>query len=172
MPYCHECGTEAVEDARYCPNCGSGLATDEADPSPTAEPELPPSDDLRQAGQLEEELTRGDRNIAVLCHLSAIAGFVFPFGNVIAPLIIWLMKREESLFIDDHGKEAVNFQISVWIYLIASGILVLIAIGIPLLSAVILFAVILFAIVAVITAAVRASRGQEYRYPLAIRLLK
>ena len=53
------------------------------------------------------------RQGAMLCHLAAFLGFVFPFGSVIGPLILWQMKREVDPFIDDQGKEALNFQITV-----------------------------------------------------------
>ena len=59
----------------------------------------------------------------MLCHLSAFAGFTgIPFGTILGLLVIWLLKREESPFIDTHGKEALNFQISVIIYGIISAI--------------------------------------------------
>ena len=57
---------------------------------------------------------------AMMCHLSALAMYVLPtLGNIIGPLIVWLIKREESSFIDEHGKESLNFQISVTIYSVA-----------------------------------------------------
>jgi hypothetical protein len=107
------------------------------------------------------------RNWAVLCHLSALIGFIIPFGNIIAPLVIWLIKKEESPFIDDQGKEAVNFQISMTIYAIISAILIFIIIGF-----VLLIAVGLLEIIFIIVAAVRASNGEKYRYPLSIHFIK
>ena len=77
------------------------------------------------------------------------------------------MKREESLFIDAHGKEVLNFQISVTIYAIVCAILILILIGL-----VLLVILILFALISVIIAAVQANSGSEYRYRLAIRFIK
>jgi len=56
--------------------------------------------------------TKDDRTWAMLCHLSGLAGYVVPFGNIFGPLIIWLIKRDQSWFVDDQGKEALNFQIS------------------------------------------------------------
>ena len=84
------------------------------------------------------QVPRDARNIAVLGHLSAFAGYFIPFGNVAGPLIVWLMKREDSSFIDFHGKEALNFQISMTIYAIVSIILVLVVIGILLLIGLVL----------------------------------
>ena len=103
----------------------------------------------------------------MVCHLSAFAGFIIPLGNIIAPLVIWLIKRAESPFIDDQGKEALNFQISMIIYAVISWILVTIFIGYLL-----LFAVGIFDIVMVIMAALKSNEGERFRYPLCIRFIK
>ena len=103
----------------------------------------------------------------MVCHLSAFAGFIIPLGNIIAPLVIWLIKRAESPFIDDQGKEALNFQISMIIYAVISWILVTIFIGYLL-----LFAVGIFDIVMVIMAALKSNEGEMFRYPLCIRFIK
>src|SRR2546421_12640779 len=101
------------------------------------------------------------------CHLSALAGFVIPaLGHIGGPLIVWLAKRGDSSEIDEHGKEALNFQISMLIYNIIAGILCLIVIGFVLLAILNLLNV-----VYVIIAAMRASEGQMYRYPLTLRLI-
>ncbi|MBN1155177.1 DUF4870 domain-containing protein [candidate division KSB1 bacterium] len=104
---------------------------------------------------------------ATLCHLSGFAGFVFPFGNIIAPLVLWLLKRDEYELVDDQGKEALNFQISVTIYLFISALLILIVIGF-----VLLVVVAILAIVVTIMAAVKTSEGNRYQYPFTIRLIK
>ena len=111
-------------------------------------------------------LTSDDRLFATLCHLLALSGYVVPFGNIAGPLIVWLLKRETSPFIDEHGKEALNFQISTFIYAAAAAILILAVVGCLLLPA-----VAVFQLVCVIIAAVRAIEGQPYRYPLAIRFI-
>jgi uncharacterized Tic20 family protein len=107
------------------------------------------------------------RTWEVLCHLSALAGYVIPFGHIIGPLVVWLLKRGESPSVDAHGKESLNFQISVTIYAAVCMLLILVVIGIPML---ILLGVI--SLVLVIVAAVKASSGEFYRYPLTIRLIK
>ena len=118
----------------------------------------------QQAAQISEKQAR---TWAMVCHLSAFAGFIIPLGNIIAPLVIWLIKRAESPFIDDQGKEALNFQISMIIYAVISWILVTIFIGYLL-----LFAVGIFDIVMVIMAALKANEGERFRYPLCIRFIK
>ena len=103
---------------------------------------------------------------AMFCHLSAFAGLFFPFGNVLGPLVVWLVKKDEIPEVDAHGKESINFQLSVTIYTIVSAILVLLLIGIPL-----LIGLSVFWLVVVILASVRANEGTLYRYPLTIRFL-
>ena len=101
------------------------------------------------------------------CHLSGLAILTsMPCASIVAPLLVWLIKKEEMPFVDDQGKEAVNFQISVLLYLIVSMVLCLVFIGI-----VLFFAVIIFDIVVVIIAAVKANSGEAYRYPLCIRFI-
>jgi len=102
-----------------------------------------------------------------MCHLSALAGFVIPgAGHILGPLIVWLVKRGDSAEIDAHGKEALNFQISMLIYNVVAGILCLIVIGFVLLAVLHVLNVVF-----VIIASLRASEGQIYRYPLTLRLI-
>ena len=107
------------------------------------------------------------RTWAMLCHIGAFAGYIIPFGHIIAPLVIWLIKKDESPFVDDQGKESLNFQISMSIYAIIAALLTLVVIGVVLLIAVVIFDVIM-----VIIAAVRANSGERYRYPLCMRFIK
>jgi uncharacterized Tic20 family protein len=107
-----------------------------------------------------------ERTWGMLCHLSALAVFIFPLGNIFGPLIVWLVKKDESPFVDDQGKESLNFQISFTIYCIFAAILIVIFIGIILLIALGIAFLIL-----VIIAAVKANEGEEFRYPFTIRLI-
>jgi len=108
-----------------------------------------------------------ERNWGMFCHLAALAGYIIPFGNIIGPLIIWLIKRDESEFVADQGKESLNFQISITIYAIIAGLLILLLVGIFL-----LIAVGVFSLVMIIIATVKASNGEKYRYPLTLRLIQ
>lgn len=106
-------------------------------------------------------VTQEEKNIALIAHLlSLVTGFL-------APLIIWLVKKDQSSYIDHHAKEALNFQISIYIYGIVSGILVVLLIGI-----VLLFVLGIFAFIVILIATIKASKGEYYRYPLTIRFLK
>ena len=119
-----------------------------------AVPQLPP-------------LSNETRNWGMLCHLSALLGFVPPFiGVVLGPLAIWLIKGKEHPFIDANGRESLNFQISMLIYSAILSVTICIGIGLFLLPA--LWAV---DVILIVVAAVKASGGAVYRYPLTIRLI-
>jgi len=107
------------------------------------------------------------RNIAMWCHLSALAGFLMPFGSILGPLVVWLTQRDKSPFIDDQGKEAINFQLSIMVYAAVSILLILILVGFLLLMALSFGALVL-----VIIAALQANQGIAYRYPLIIRFIR
>ena len=108
------------------------------------------------------------RTWGALCHASALLGVFLHFpGHLLAPLIVWLLKRDESPEIDAQGKEAVNFQISMLIYNIIAGVFCIVLIGFLLLPLLwILNAVF------VIIASIKASDGELYRYPLTIRFIQ
>jgi uncharacterized Tic20 family protein len=103
----------------------------------------------------------------MLAHLAGFLFFICPFGNVIGPLIVWLVKRDQSEFIADQGKEALNFNISVLLAALVCGALVFILIGI--LLGVALF---IFWLAMTIVAAIKANEGARYRYPFTLRLVK
>ncbi len=104
---------------------------------------------------------------AAITHIAAFSFFIIPFGNIFGPLSIWAIKREHSSFIDLHGKEAINFQISVTIYAIVAGFLFIFLIGIPM-----LLLVLFLAFVFPIIAAVRALDGEYFYYPMTITFIK
>ncbi len=108
-----------------------------------------------------------ERTYAMFCHLGALSGFVVPFGNIIVPLVLWLIKKDSSPFIDRNGRESLNFQISLLIYSLISAVLILLVVGIFLLAM-----LWIFNLVAVIIAGVRAESGEQFRYPLTIRFIK
>ena len=104
---------------------------------------------------------------ASLIHLSALLGLIGNgIGFILAPLVIWLLKRDDDPYIDEQGKEAVNFQITMTLAAIVAGLLIIVVIGIVLLPIVIL-AMIVFPIIA----AMRAREGEPYRYPFSFRFI-
>ncbi len=105
--------------------------------------------------------TQDERTMAMLAHL---LGY---FVTFIAPLVIYLVKKDESPFIREHAKEALNFQISMAIYFIISIILIVVLIGI--LGLIFLG---FFSLIVSIVAAIKANEGKPYRYPMCIRFIK
>ncbi len=109
-----------------------------------------------------------DENMwGMFCHLSAFAGYIIPFGNIIGPLVIWLLKKDEYPLVDDQGKESLNFQISIAIYAVISLILALVIIGFLL-----LIAIGILNLVMIIVASIKANEGVRFRYPLTIKFFQ
>ncbi|PAU61374.1 orotate phosphoribosyltransferase [Pseudomonas sp. PIC25] len=107
------------------------------------------------------------RQWAMFCHFAAFLGLVFPFGNLLGPLIVWQIKKDFDPFVDAQGKEALNFQITVAIAVVACFLLMLVVIGFPLLALVSIGALVL-----TIIGGIKVNEGQAYRYPFCLRLVK
>lgn len=113
-------------------------------------------------------------NLAVGCHLLGFLGLLVPLGNILAPLALWLIKREGNPFVDYQGREAVNFQISfsLWgIIAVTLSLALVWTVIIPVLAVIALVILAVIWVVTMILAAMRASRGEAYRYPFTLRLL-
>ena len=147
---CPACSARLDEQTETCPRCGADLAALDADQAIRA-----------------EETDRQARDTAVVAHLSTLVGLVVPFGSVIGPLAVWLTRRDRGAFIDDAGREALNFGISIALYGLVALVAALMLVGIPLLIAGVIAWVVLASL-----AAVKASQGQTYRYPLTLRLIR
>ncbi|MGH8873769.1 MAG: DUF4870 domain-containing protein [Acidimicrobiia bacterium] len=161
---CPSCGTPAAaSDARHCHSCGAAL-----DPASPAEegPVVPhPVADVTPAATSPAAPSGEARNWAVAAHLSAILGAWVALAFV-GPLVVWLMKRQSDPFIELHAREALNFNLTLLIYLAVAFLLALVLIGFLLLAIIGVTWLIL-----TIVAAVKASNGQAYRYPLTIRFV-
>jgi uncharacterized protein len=120
----------------------------------------PPSDPVTVGPSAEE------RQWATFAHLSALAGLVMPFGSIIGPLVIWLIKKDTMPFVNDQGKEALNFNITVAIAAIVCGLLCIVLIGFLLLPV-----LVILWLVFVIVGTIKANEGTRYRYPFALRLI-
>lgn len=110
--------------------------------------------------------TRDEKMWATICHLMGLAYYFGGVGGLIGTLIVWLLKKDDSPVIDAHGKAAVNFQITMTIFSMVSFILVFVGIGVLL-----LFALSIFNLIVVIIAAIKANKGELYRYPLSLKLI-
>jgi uncharacterized protein len=114
-----------------------------------------------------DEPNAEEKQWAMFAHLAAFAGFVIPFGNILGPLVVWLIKKDTMPFVDEQGKESLNFQITIAIAGVICVILMFVLIGILL-----AFALGICFLIFTIIAAVAANKGESYRYPFVIRLIK
>jgi uncharacterized protein len=125
-----------------------------------------------QPAPVQRPTAQQSRQWALFAHLSAFAGLLIGL-NFLGPLIIYLVKKNEDPFVADHAREALNFNLSVFLYLLVGGItavvLTLVLIGILLFP--VLFAIAIAWIVLTIVAAVKANGGEPYRYPATIRFV-
>lgn len=135
----------------------------------TTSSETPPS-----LPALQTELAKpgpSERNWAVCAHLASVAGWVgIPMGHLLAPLIVWLIKKDESQFVRAQAIESLNFQISMTLYALAAGFLAVTVIGLVVAIPAII-AIAIGDIFYTILGAIKASEGHSYRYPLTIRLV-
>lgn len=154
---------------------------------------------------MESTVTTHQKNLSTFIHLSTFSKWFIPFGNFIVPLILWSAQKNKSQFVDDNGRNAINFQLSILLYTIALAI-----ISIPFfiwqifklegtnshiifndhfhshgdfanMSTLLIIAIIvgtlavgiaIFEIVSVVSAAIKASNGENYKYPLTINFIK
>jgi len=123
--------------------------------------ETPQEPQAAESAPQTQGVPQNAKNMAMLCHL---LGF---FTSFIGPLIIWLLKKDEDSFIDQQGKEALNFQITIIIASFAAGLLSFLCIGFLLMPV-----VAILDLVFVIMACIKSSKGEAYRYPVSIRLIK
>ena len=148
-----------------------------AAPSASSPPPPPPPGEGEQA-TVDSGIPAEQRQWAMFAHLSALAGAILTsaiggIGCLIGPLIIWLVKKDTMPFVDDQGKEALNFNITVGIAFLALLLLSILTLGIGLIVAIPLWVIIGIAwLVLTIIAAIKANEGQAYRYPFALRLVK
>ncbi len=171
MNFCPNCGERVSGSSSFCPNCGTPLSAFAA-----------------SVAEGPGGTTSDERLMAVFCHLGGLLGWGFPFGSIIVPLVIWLVKRRESAYIDHHGKEALNFQITLflagivffvlWVVLFMTMIFAgshlseRIFAFFPLLVFPLWIGVVLVVSISAIIASVRANNGILWRYPICIRLVR
>ena len=127
---------------------------------------VPPSDMSTPPPPSSSSPSAEEKQWALFAHLSALIGFIIPFGSIIGPLIIWQIKNEMP-FVDDQGKEALNFQITM-----AIAVLVCIVLMVVLIGFLLIWIVGLLDLIFIIIAALASNNGQAYRYPITLRLVK
>lgn len=143
----------------------------------TPEPVTPAAPKPPQSQQTT--MSNEEKTMGMLCHLLVFVGLVFPFGNILGPLVLWLMKKDQYPFVNNQGKESLNFQISLSILGVAVGIVTAILGVIPVLGhmlAAILWlasaAIGIYALIQIITATMQANQGVAYRYPYKYEFIK
>ena len=112
------------------------------------------------------DVSAEEKTWGMLAHLSSLSTLIIPFGNVLGPLIVWLVKKDTMPFVADQGKEALNFNITVAIAVVVSCVLMLVVIGFLLLALVGVAWLVL-----TILACIEANKGVAYRYPFTLRLI-
>ena len=122
-------------------------------------------------------ITQNHKNYSAITHLSGFAGWFFPFGNILAPLVLWAAKKNESSYINEHGKAAVNFQLSLLLYCFLLGILLIpiaiFTLGLGIIAIIIgIIPVVILKIVLIISGSIKASNGEMYHYPFTIDFIK
>lgn len=127
-----------------------------------------PGQPVRGERLVDPAATSDQRTYALIMHLSLVASHFLPLALVIAPMVMWLIKKDESAFLDDHGKEATNFQLSLLLYALLIGALSVVSCGI---AAVAFIPLYVLAIVGMVLGAAAANRGEYYRYPACLRLI-
>ena len=139
------------------------MAEDDQAPQPPEPPVqtplvLEPVDE--QVSGDQPEMSKDARNMAMLCHLLGLVGFI-------GPLIIWVSEKDRHRFVDEHGRETMNYQVSLIIYYAAAWLSCAIFIGLLLVPALTIVHIVL-----AILGAIKANKGEPWRYPIAIRFLK
>lgn len=160
---CQSCGAQVPAEATTCPTCGTGLPVG-------AVPGSGPAGYPPPAGH-PSGLSSEVRNWAMAGHLSALLA-AFVALAVLGPLVVWLIRREVDGFSERHAREALNFNLTLLLLIVAGVVFSILTVGVGLIVVVpVGLAVGIAWIVLTIIAAVRASEGREYQYPLTIRFV-
>jgi uncharacterized Tic20 family protein len=142
---------------------------------PIEQPAGPKGGSDAQTTWVSGQISKDARMWAMLCHLAGLTGLspILPgIGSAVGPFVIWQLKRDEFPFVDEQGRRAVNFQLSMLLYATAGAIACFVSlVGIRLIPVIYCVAG-LVDLIFVLMAAVRANRGEHYRYPLTIRFFK
>jgi len=169
MPFCISCGKNIADGSKFCEFCGASqtepepVQTGSSVAAGVAAAAAPARALIAQPPEVEKQT----RQMAMLLHLSVLAGFIVPFAGLIVPILIWQMKKDELPLIDVHGKNVVNWIISALIYTVICFALWFVLIGIPL-----SIALGLVGIIFPIIGAIKGNNGEVWKYPLAISFFK
>jgi len=142
--------------------------SDSPNPPPTElPPSTPPPASTAPPGSPAPNSGSG-HSWEVACHLAGFSGYLTGVGWILGPLIVWLLKRTENPAVEEHGKEALNFQISILIYGVILALLGFVTCGVGFF---LLIPLSIAHVVLMILAAIKAGNGESYRYPCTLRLV-
>ena len=168
------CGQQPPPGATFCPNCGGALNRAAAQPPPYAPPPYapppyapPPYASPPQPAGPRQLSPSDSRNWAMGAHLAALVAAFFALAFV-GPLVVWLLRRGDDAFAAEHGREALNFNLTALIVLVAGSIIGILTLGIGFIALAVYGVLWL---VWTIQGAIAASNGRPYRYPLTIRFV-
>ena len=125
------------------------------------------TDESKHLSMENDSNERESRQWSMFLHLSVLTGFIVPLAGLVAPIVIWQMKKDDSPKLDMHGKIMVNWVLSMILYMIVSVVLSFVVIGLPM-----LLALVVLNIVFPIIGGIKANNGETWRYPLSIRFMK
>ena len=131
--------------------------------------EEPPRPVVAEGSSPPGGVSADEKQWGLFAHLSALASSLVTGVGLLGPLVVWLIKKEESPFVDDQGKEALNFQINLLIHVI---VLVVISLATCGFGALLFIPWVPYALAMPIIGGVRAHKGERYRYPLTWRIIK
>ncbi len=114
----------------------------------------------------EHPIRPESRTLVMLCHLLGLSGYLIPFGHIIGPLVLWVLKKDEDPDVDIAGRESVNFAISITIYALVGVLLAVVGVGFC-----ILFVLPVLHAVLIVIATVKAADSRHWRYPMTIHML-
>jgi len=106
------------------------------------------------------------KTFGMLCHIASLAGLIVPFGSILGPLVVWLIKKNEFKYVDDQGKEALNFNLTIALAFFIAFMLFFFFIGFFL-----MIGIFFFWLVSTVIAGVKANDGTPYRYPISIKFI-
>lgn len=164
---CPKCGFEQ-EKAPSCAQCGVFFHKITASDAGSRKGEA--GINAASSGPVMD--VKEERTWAMACHLSALTGFVIPFGNVIGPLLVWIWKKNGSEFVDEHGKISLNFQLTLTIFILGS-LLISIVNSILLMILLPVFVILgFYSLIMIIISGAKANNGEYVEIPISSRIIK